>query len=135
MPKRVEAVGPLTAKIVIVGEAPGQDEEREGIPFIGESGQLLNRLMTDVGIKRDDCYITNVCKVRPPSNKMERLEELGLKVEDFYPELFLEIRKVRPNVIIALGGTALKALCEETEITKWRGSILSFDGIKVIPAY
>jgi len=135
MSKRVEGVGPINAKIVIVGEAPGREEEESGLPFVGESGQLLNRLLDAVGIKRDTCYITNVVKVRPPANKLERLHELGLRVEDFYPELNSELEKVKPNIVIALGTTAMTALCGLTEITKWRGSILTYNGIKVIPAY
>ena len=124
MHKRVEPVGPMHAPIAIVGEAPGADEERLGVPFVGFSGDLLTRILLGVGIKRESCYITNVCKVRPPANKLERLKELGLTLEDFYPELYTELNAVRPNVIIALGNTALTALTGRSGISNWRGSIL-----------
>src|SRR3972149_4334305 len=137
-PIRVEAEGPITAKIMIIGEAPGEEEVRLGRPFIGASGQLLDYQLASVGINRIDCYITNVVKVRPPANKLDRLGELGLQVRDYYPELYNEINSIRPNVIIALGNTPLEALTGLTSVTKYRGSILeglpAIAGTKVIPS-
>lgn len=133
--KRVNGHGPKDAKIAIVGEAPGAEEELQGIPFVGSSGRLLDICLSNAGIRRSDCYVTNVVKVRPPHNDLTRVEELGVTVESFYPELFKELSEVKPNVIIALGNTALTALCGEFSVMKWRGSVLmSTIGIKTIPS-
>ena len=122
--KKIPPVGPKNAKIMIVGEAPGRDEELQGEPFVGTSGRLLTNLLLRAGIRRDECYITNVIKIRPKDNRVENLALLGLKPEDFYEELYQEIDQVKPNVIIALGNIALKALTGEQDILKWRGSVL-----------
>lgn len=129
-----QPIGPRNAKIVIIGEAPGSEEEKTGIPFTGTSGELLTQVLAKVGLSREELYITNVVKVRPPDNKIDRLGELGVTVESFYPLLFKELREVKPNVIIALGATPLQALCKQESITKWRGSILEWEGIKVLPS-
>jgi len=138
MLKRVEAEGPNTAQIMIVGEAPGEEEIRIGRPFVGASGQLLDSLLCSVGINRLSCYITNVVKVRPPANDLKRLGELGLQIRDFYPELYAEVNRVKPNVIIALGNTPLEALTGLTSVTKYRGSILeglpAIAGTKIVPS-
>ena len=130
---RCKPVGPKNAKIVIIGEAPGREEELTGVPFTGTSGQLLDNALLQAGIYREDCYITNVVKVRPPDNKLDRLHELGHTVEEFYPELYRELEEVRPNIIIALGATPLLALTEQESITKYRGSLMEWKGIKLIP--
>lgn len=130
---KVSPIGPKNAKIVIIGEAPGAEEVRTGIPFTGASGELLNQCFATTGINRDELYITNVIKVRPPDNKLDRLHELGFKIEDFYPELFKELRSVKPNAIVALGATPLYALTGQESITKYRGSVMEWEGIKVIP--
>lgn len=122
--KRVEGRGPTPAAIMIVGEAPGEEEEQTGVPFVGPSGHLLDSLLLGAGIRRDECYITNVVKVRPPANLIPRLSEYGMKPEDFYDELYQEIQKVQPNIICAVGNTSLTALCDLESVTKWRGSIL-----------
>src|SRR5574337_1269796 len=72
MPRKVESSGPPHARIMIIGEAPGEEEEKLGVPFVGASGNELNRMLREVGIKREDCYVTNVCKYRPAGNKIER---------------------------------------------------------------
>lgn len=136
MSKRIEGDGPSKCKIVLVGEAPGADEELQGKPFVGSSGTLLWTCLSKLGINRSDVYVTNVIKVRPPQNKLERLHELGHTIEEFYPELFDEIKSREPNLVVAIGGVALKALCGLDSPTKWRGSLLSSDtlgGIKVLP--
>src|SRR4030066_1301298 len=136
--KRVEPEGPTDAKIMIVGEAPSEEEVRLNRPFVGASGQLLDSLLSSVGINRPSCYVTNVVKVRPPANKLERLGELGLQIRDYYPELYAEVNKVKPNVIIALGNTPLEALTGLTSVTKYRGSILeglpAIAGTKIVPS-
>ncbi len=159
MATKVPARGSRTAAVMIVGEAPGRDEEYKGSPFVGSSGQELERMCNESGIILDDCFITNACKYRPPSNKMEswfyskkKAHEIGRfevvygkyvhpYVKEGINELFAEIEDVQPQTIIVLGNTALWALTGEWGITKWRGSQLYFtkhpsehlQKIKVIP--
>lgn len=139
---RVGPIGPLDAKIVIVGEAPGADEELRGLPFIGSSGQELDRMLHEAGLLRSDCYITNVSKIRPPGNNMDlwfadtkkKAEELGYEkfmgeyvhshIIDCVAELHAELEKLNPNIVICLGWTACWAVTGKTPITAWRGSIM-----------
>lgn len=145
--------GPIPAKIMLVGEAWGQEEERTGLPFMGSSGQELNRMLHDAGIMRSECYATNVVNARPPFNDIEKW--VTGKRKDITPDMTKErnlwvapvVRKglermweeidlVQPNVIVALGNTALWALTGQTGVTKWRGSQLLTDcprRLKVIP--
>lgn len=127
--KYIRGEGTLDAKLMIIGEAPGFHEDAEGRPFVGPSGRLLNKFLHDAGIERNQCYVTNVVKVRPPDNKFERLREYGISPVDFLPELWSEIQAVRPNCILALGANALKFLTGRSgkgnSISENRGSILS----------
>lgn len=142
----VKPTGPSNAKIAIVGEAPGRDEERRGIPFCGGAGKILNGMLVEAGIDRADCYITNVMHVRPVNNDFgEFYEDASRKVAgklllDGVNRLHHELYDVNPNVVIALGNEALKALVGETGITKYRGSILKHtqpDGqyYKIVPTF
>lgn len=161
MPPRCYPDGPQEASILIVGEAPGVEEIRQGRPFVGVSGQELTRMLHDAGINRTECRITNVTPFQPPRNDISNFFVTKTAAPSYgcpyvagrYPtqeiteglaELSLEIARTRPKVIIALGDTALWALTQETGITKWRGSELSlhpaWDGpfdptIRVIPTY
>jgi uracil-DNA glycosylase family 4 len=135
----VPSIGPRTARIALVGEAPGAEEERLGEPFVGSSGRLLNQMLATAGLSRESCYITNVVKRRPVGNnfgvfyedKSQRqpTKEL-LAAQQFLIE---ELRAVHPNVIVPLGDEALRAVAGRSGITKWRGSILSTPNGKVIP--
>jgi DNA polymerase-1 len=116
--------GPQDAQLVIVGEAPGAEEELRRKPFVGGAGQLLTRMLTAAGLYRDTLYITNVVKVRPPANQLSRLHELGVSVNDFIPELVDELNRIRPKVVVALGDLACRTLTGKQPITKWRGSVL-----------
>jgi uracil-DNA glycosylase family 4 len=137
----VPACGPKDAKIVFVGEAPGETEERERIPFVGSSGKLLTSLMQTVGISRTNCYITNVIKERPPGNDVSVFIDLKSGNETpayirYEAELKEELLALKPNVVVAVGGVALHALCRRKGITNWRGSIIEstlIPGLKVIP--
>ena len=106
--KRVEAIGPKDAKILIIGEAQGTEEEKVGQPFVGTSGRLLDSCLARAGMRRSEIYITNVVKVKPPGNKIDRLYEIGVKTEDYIDELVKEIADVNPNVIVPLGNLALR---------------------------
>jgi uracil-DNA glycosylase len=155
-PRLTRATGPKDAKIVLVGEAPGKQEELTGMPFMGESGQELTRMLKEAGIDRSSCYLTNVLTVRPPDNKLDEfcapkgevgagytLPPLGsgkyLRPE-FLPELDrlrAEIEEVNPNVVVALGGTASWALLRAPKISSVRGTVAP--GVltkhKVIPTF
>jgi uracil-DNA glycosylase family 4 len=125
--------GPRPARIMIVGEAPGEEEEKQQRPFVGRSGVELTDMLHEAGIVRTECFLTNVCKYRPPGNKIELFfEDKGLSkpnelIREGIVELEAEIKEVKPNVIIALGNTPLWALQNLPKcggITKWRGSEL-----------
>lgn len=127
---------------MIVGEAPGADEERLGEPFVGVAGQELSKMLNEAGILRSECYLTNVCKYRPPHNDIsswffdKKNKTPGPQIQQGLAELKAEIGTVNPTVIIALGDTALWALTGHHGITAWRGSILPctlLAGYKVIP--
>lgn len=139
--KVVEFEGRTNAKIYIVGEAPGTNEELEGRPFVGGAGRLLDRLLMESGLVRRECRIGNVMRVRPPNNDFCYFYvDRGKKVpSDALVEgiryLKEDIKKTNPNVVVALGNEALRALTGESGINNWRGSILfcSEVGCKVIP--
>lgn len=131
--------GHPSARILIVGEAWGEQEERVGRPFIGRSGEELNKMLDEVGLSRSECYLTNLVNARPPYNDMDRwvvtkkkditsdmvmLRDKYVKpiVTAGFASLLREIHLVQPNVIVALGNTALWALTGAWGITKWRGS-------------
>lgn len=141
----VSGIGSLEPKLLIVGEAPGKHEDETGVPFSGPTGQILNELLFKAGIRRDECYITNVAKHRPPYNDMSKLHLIGVSIEDSIKELWeLEIKRLRPNCILAVGNYALEAICgmgitdkngKPSGILDYRGSILTGrDGItKCVP--
>src|SRR5438045_1697176 len=135
--REVPAQGPKNAKVMIVGEAPGADEEREGVPFVGASGLELTRMLAEAGFRRSECYVTNVCGVRPPGNEIKRF--FGTKasgnpecmgrypagpIREGLSRLEREFREVNPILILAFGDTALWACTGLSGITKWRGSEL-----------
>lgn len=142
--KMVPAFGPTNASIMIVGEAPGADEEKEGRPFVGAAGRLLRQYLMEVGIDPNSVFFTNICKYRPPNNQLEKFFLDGgvpnQLVLQGLSELRDEILSVRPNVIVACGNFAHWALTRKakwvdytkdgkrirgfTGITDWRGSIL-----------
>lgn len=121
----VPGYGNPSAKLMVVGEAPGYYEELEKMPFVGPSGAVVNECLSNGGLSRDEVYLTNVVKIRPPDNEIFRLPELGTKIEDFLPQLWKEVEEINPNCILAFGNTALKALTGFTGIQKYRGSILT----------
>jgi len=154
MPIEVGPDGPPNAKIMLVGEAPGAEEERSGKPFQGASGMELNRMLQEAGITRSECFVTNCVRVRPPANDITQffaqskkeitnahIKHLGRHclpvIMDGLHTLAREIDLVRPSIIVALGGTPLWALTGKEGITKWRGSMLRtlVSSYKVIPTY
>jgi DNA polymerase len=133
--KQVFGSGDQNAKLMVIGEAPGKSEESAGLPFVGQSGAILDSMLKTAGISRSEVYVDNVVTIRPPENKIARLKELGFTPSDFYPRIFEVIKKVKPNVILALGNTPLYALVGKNGISKYRGSILysSSTASKVVP--
>lgn len=138
----MRSTGPIPADIAIIGEAPGAEEERLGAPFVGPSGKLLDSLLHKAGLLRGSCWISNVCRVRPPGNDIGewssdnkrppdptwvhiRGKWVHRNIASGLEELGRELDEVRPKLVIALGNTALWALTGNSGIAKWRGSRLS----------
>jgi DNA polymerase len=120
------------ADLMFVGEAPGFHEDRQGLPFVGPSGQLLNRLLGDIGLRREDVYICNVVKSRPPRNRDPQPEEIAA----CRPWLDAQIRLVDPKVVVTLGNFAAKTLLETTTgITRLRGRTFPFQGRVLLPTF
>jgi DNA polymerase len=124
------------AELVFVGEGPGADEDEQGLPFVGRAGQLLNRMIQFMGMKREDVYICNVVKCRPPGNRTPERDE----IETCSPFLFRQIEAIRPRLVCCLGAPAVRTVLGIKEgITKIRGRFYDFAGTKAIatvhPAY
>lgn len=142
MPNRVEGRGPIGARLAVIGEAPGRYEDETGIPFIGPSGGLLDEMLRTAGASRDEVYVSNVLKYRPPNNDFWRHKEIvderghHLDLGQSIKELYQELDVVNPNCILALGNEALRALTGLNGITKYRGSILTSTNAKykVVPS-
>jgi DNA polymerase len=128
----VFGVGNPNAKLMFVGEGPGEDEDRTGEPFVGKAGQLLTKIIEAMGITRSDVYIANVVKCRPPGNRTPFLDE----VEQCYPFLRRQIAALKPAIIVTLGLSASQALLEVTiPISRLRGNFYKYGEIKVMPTY
>lgn len=141
MPVKTKPFGPIPAEVMIVGEAPGAEEEIRGVPFVGTSGSELTKMLHEAGFVRTECFLTNVCKYRPPMNEIEaffldkRLQHPNELIKEGLAELVQEIQTVKPKLIIALGNTALWALTGQRGITKWRGSMLKHVDAMLMPTY
>jgi DNA polymerase len=130
--KIVFADGSANARIMFVGEGPGADEDAQGLPFVGRAGQLLNNMIAAMGLKREEVYIANVVKCRPPANRTPEPEEANT----CSPFLFRQIDVVRPEVLVALGATAATYLLGQRQpLAGLRGRIHSFRGSKLIVTY
>jgi uracil-DNA glycosylase len=124
--------GDPNADLMFVGEAPGFHEDRQGVPFVGPSGQLLNRLLEGIGLRRQDVYIANVVKSRPPNNR----DPLPDEIAACRPWLDAQIRLVDPRVVVTLGNFAAKTLLETTTgITRLRGRTYPFQGRVLLPTF
>jgi len=128
----VFGVGNPSADLMFVGEAPGADEDVQGIPFVGRAGQLLTKIIEAIDLKRDDVYIANVIKCRPPGNRNPEQDE----VETCEPFLFQQIDVIKPKVIVALGTFAARALLRTLDpISRLRGRMFEYRGAKLIPTF
>jgi uracil-DNA glycosylase len=128
----VFGVGNPNADLMFVGEAPGADEDVQGEPFVGRAGQLLTKIIEAIGLRREDVYIANVIKCRPPGNRNPEPDE----VEQCEPFLFRQIDTVRPKVIVALGKFAAQCLLRTNDpITRIRGREFKYRDAILIPTY
>jgi uracil-DNA glycosylase family 4 len=120
------------ARLVFVGEGPGAEEDATGRPFVGRAGQLLDKIIEAIGLKREEVYIANIVKCRPPGNRVPERDE----VETCEPFLFRQLACIRPQVIVALGSPAFQCLLRTREpITRARGVWRDWNGIKVMPTF
>jgi uracil-DNA glycosylase family 4 len=124
--------GNENAKLVFVGEAPGQDEDQQGKPFVGKAGQKLTQIINAMGLSRDEVYITNVLKCRPPNNR----NPIPHEIEACEPFLIAQLQIIKPKIICALGTFAAQTLLKTDQpISKLRGRFQTYQGIKLMPTY
>jgi DNA polymerase len=128
----VFGVGNPRAELVFVGEAPGADEDAQGEPFVGRAGQLLTKIIEAMGLTREDVYICNIIKCRPPNNRTPESDEI-LACEPFLLE---QLRAIGPKFICALGAPATQTLLKTKEsISRLRGKFVDFHGIPLLPTF
>lgn len=128
----VPGEGPADAKVMFVGEGPGQNEDEQGRPFVGAAGKLLTELLESIGFSRSDVFITNVVKCRPPNNRAPRKSE----IEACNPYLMSQIELIKPRIICPLGTPAITTLLgEEFTATKSHGKPTSKDNLMILPMY
>ena len=126
---RINAVpgeGQLSSKIILIGEAPGKNEDEQGKPFVGAAGRVLNQALEKADIKRDEVFITNVVKCRPPGNRVPENDERSICSQYLYREISL----IAPKIICILGSTAYSSILGGKSITKNRGKIVERNGLK-----
>ncbi len=128
----VFGTGNPNARLVFVGEAPGRDEDLQGKPFVGKAGQLLTRIINAIGLDREDVYIANILKCRPPENRNPLPEEIAT----CEPFLIKQLEVIKPKLIVALGTFAAQTLLKNTDaISRLRGRFHLYQGIKLMPTY
>jgi DNA polymerase len=130
--RAVPGEGSLTADLMFIGEGPGRDEDLQGKPFVGEAGKLLTRIIKAMHFKREEVYITNVVKCRPPKNRNPELDEMD-QCRDY---LIRQIEMIQPKIIVTLGNVPTKYLLNtKTGITSMRGTFQTFKNIQVMPTF
>ena len=129
VPGQGNADGP---DVMFIGEAPGYDEDQQGLAFVGAAGQLLTKMVAAMGYTRDEVFIANICKCRPPGNRAPLPEEM----QKCLPFLREQIRLIRPKTIVLLGGTAIKGLLDtQVGVNRIQGHWTQYDGIPVMPTF
>ena len=136
LPLRAEAnlvfgEGNIACKVMFIGEAPGVNEDRLRRPFVGRGGQLLDDMIRGLGWKREDVYITNIVKRRPPENR----DPLPAEIEAYKPYLTRQIEAINPKLIVTLGRFSMNYFLPEAKITRDRGCPLLVDGRTIFPVY
>jgi DNA polymerase len=120
------------ATLMLIGEGPGYDEDVQGRPFVGKAGQLLTKILQSINLPREEVYIANIIKCRPPQNRNPEPDE----IQSCHPFLMKQIEAIQPKIICALGTFSAQTLLKtETKITALRGKLFDLEGIKVIPTY
>lgn len=128
----VPGEGSRQARVLFVGEGPGAEEDRQGRPFVGPAGQLLNRMLEAVGLRREDVYIANVVKCRPPGNRTPADDE----AEACLNYLRRQVKLIRPAVIVCMGGTAVRHLIDrDARVSHIRGQWVRRGGVDMLPTY
>jgi len=128
----VFGVGSASADLMFVGEAPGADEDQQGVPFVGRAGQLLTKMIEAMGFTRDEVYIANVLKCRPPGNRNPEPDEIAT----CEPFLFRQLASIQPKVVVALGAFAARTLLQTQDpISRLRGRVFDYRGVKLIPTF
>ena len=129
----VPGEGALDARLMFIGEGPGADEDAKGRPFVGAAGKLLTSIIAAMGMKREDVFIGNVVKCRPPENRVPEKDEM----ESCIGYIRRQIKVIKPRVIVLLGATAYKAMIPDAKegITKARGKVIRIDGIDYMPTF
>jgi uracil-DNA glycosylase family 4 len=129
----LDGQGPPNAKFMFVGEAPGSEEDEAGVPFIGKSGKLLNKLMRHAGLRREDVFVTNAVRCKPPFVARKQKKPTAKEINACRPHLERELKSVKPEMVIALGDAPLKALTGKSGITKIRGVVQTVHKSLAIP--
>jgi uracil-DNA glycosylase family 4 len=127
----VPGEGSAQAEVVLVGEAPGASEDKAGRPFVGNAGRMLDKLLERAGLERDDVFITNILKARPPKNRDPRKDE----VAHSFPWLEQQLEVIQPKLIIPLGRHALTRFAPDAKITQVHGTVLDYPGPDLFPMY
>lgn len=127
----VPGVGNPDANIMFIGEAPGEQEDKKGEPFVGAAGKFLNEMLETIGLERKDIFISNVVKCRPPNNR----DPLPEEIQTCLPHLKDQIAVIKPKIIVTLGRFSLNVFFPDAKISKVHGQILHKDSLKVLALY
>lgn len=130
----VLGAGNPKAEIMFIGEAPGANEDKQGIPFVGAAGQLLNKLLGSIGLNREDIYITNVVKCRPPGNRDPKPDEIEICTNAYLKD---QLREMKPKVVATLGRFASSVMLDLKDVSMGRihGQKFDIDGYTIVPIY
>jgi uracil-DNA glycosylase family 4 len=124
--------GKLSAQVMIIGEAPGKDEDETGLPFVGAAGRFLDHVFEGTGLDRGDFFITNTVKCRPPKNRTPKKSEVDVCTSNY---LFEQIESLNPKLIMLLGGVAAKAVLGVKSVAEVRGQVIERDGRRFLVGY
>ncbi len=127
----VPGEGNIHSKILFIGEAPGENEDRDGIPFCGRSGKLLDELLDSINLKRKDIFITNIVKCRPPQNRDPSEDE----IKSCSPYLKIQIKLINPTVICTLGRYSTSLFLKDRKISQIHGKVFKYGEYRIIPLY
>jgi uracil-DNA glycosylase len=124
--------GKTSARVMLIGEAPGREEDESGHPFVGAAGRFLDQVLEDAGIERNDLFITNIVKCRPPNNRTPRVGEVETCVSNY---LFEQIEMISPDLIVLLGGVAARKMLGVKSLNEARGRVIERDGRQYLVGY